>query len=77
MKVKDVIKEIEQCKKEYGEDFLEWEVYTEQIDAYDKKQKKAGTWEIIRDSDGWEYFRCVGFSTKFPKQRIFTINVNY
>jgi len=36
MKVKDLLEEIERCKKEYGDDFLEWNVYTEQCDEKDK-----------------------------------------
>lgn len=80
MKVKDLLDQIEHCKKEYGGDFLEWEVYTEQITSADKKFKMKGPqkdWGNVKDSEGWEYFRCSGFWTKFEKERIFTINVNY
>ena len=78
MEVKDLIKQIEDCKKDYGDDFLDWEVYTEQIDEGDKKDKKSNPqWHWIKDSGDWEYIECAGFWTKFPKERIFTINVNY
>jgi len=83
MKVKDLLQEIEDCKKEYGDDFLDWDVYTEQICEYDKKHKRTNVestgkkWGCFRDSEDWEYFECAGFWTKWPKKRIFTVNVNY
>ena len=79
MKVKDLLAEIESCKKEYP-DFLEWDVYTEQIGEEDKKTKKGrglgGNWKWLKDCEDWEYFGCVGFWTKFPKEKVFTVNVN-
>ena len=91
MKVKDLLKEIEGCKKDYGEDFLEWDVYTEQLNEYDKSVKRGeenpfkdrsgdwtqGDWGKLKDSEGWEYFQCAGFWTKFPDKKAFTVNVNY
>lgn len=81
MKVIDLLDEINRCKKEYGDDFLNWDVYSEQIDPGDRKRKKSkkfgGDWETAKDGEGWEYFKCHGFWTKFPKERIFTVNVNY
>jgi len=77
MKVKDLLQKIEDCKKEY-DDFLEWEVYTEQLDEYDKEQKRLNPqWKRLYDSEGWEYFECAGFWTVFAKDKVFTINVNY
>ena len=81
MKVKDLIKEINSCKKQW-KSFLDWEVYTEQCPEGDKKVKRTEQkWKIVTDSDDWEYFRCAGegygFFTKFPRKKIFTINVNY
>jgi len=80
MKVKDLLEEIERCKNGY-DDFLEWDIYTEQIDECDKNTKKGngfgGNWKWLKDSEGWEYCKCVGFWTKFPKDKVFTINVNY
>ena len=81
MKVSDLLQEIERCKEEYGDSFLDWAVYTEQIDEGDKATKKGagfgGNWKRVSDSEDWEYFECAGFWTKFPKDKIFTINVNY
>jgi len=77
MKIKDLLREIERQRENYGEDFLEWDVYTEQCSSEDKKDKLNSSRETVKDSDGWEYFKCFGFSTIFPRQRIFTINVNY
>lgn len=80
MKVKDLLSEIERCKQEYGEEFLDWLVYTEQITEDDKREKTAGHqkgWGKVKDSEGWQYFECAGFWTKFFKEKIFTINVNY
>ena len=80
MKVKDLIEEIEKCKQEYGDDFLDWDVYTEQLNEDDKKFKmedKEDKWETIKDYEDWEYFKCFGFWTIMPKEKIFTINVNY
>jgi len=80
MKVKDLLEEIEKCQEEYGKDFLEWDVYTEQISNKDKKNKTKGRqkdWKKVEDEQKWLYFECVGFWTKMPKKKIFTINVNY
>ena len=83
MKVRDLLKEIEGCKKEYGKDFLDFDIYTEQVEGKDKKYKKKSSekggqdWETIKDSEGCEYFRCHGYHTIFVKEKIFTINVNY
>lgn len=79
MKVKDLINEIERCKGKYS-DFLEWDVYTEQITLMDKTAKTGGfqkDWGKVSDSEGWEYFECAGFWTEFTDKKIFTINVNY
>jgi len=77
MKVKDLIQEIEDCKQEYH-DFLEWDIYTEQINEIDKQSKKTNPqWKWLMDSEEWEYLECAGFWTKFPKEKAFTINVNY
>jgi len=76
MKVKDLVKEIEHCKAEYGDEFLDWDVYTEQIGDVDREhKKKMRKW--LKDSEGWEYIECAGFWTKFPDEKVFTINVNY
>lgn len=78
MKVKDLMEELERCKKEYGDSFLDWDIYTEQMEEIQKKNK---SWErfVSHDISGldWEYFKCHGFWTKAPKDKIFTINVNY
>ncbi len=78
MKVKDLLQEIESCKKEYGDDFLNWDVYTEQIQAHDRKfKKREHSWKWLKDSEDWEYCECAGYWTKFGKEYVFTINVNY
>lgn len=90
MKIKDLLNEIESCRKEYGDDFLNWSIYTEQLNELDKSVKRGeqtvkcfngelnqSDWGKVVDSEGWEYFECAGFWTKFEKQKIFTINVNY
>jgi len=77
MKVKDLIRSIEWYKQRYP-DFLEWDVYTEQIDEGDKRYKKSEQgWEWVTDSEDFEYFDCAGFHTLFKDKKIFTINVNY
>ena len=80
MKVRELLKEIERCRKEYGKDFLDWDVYTEQLDEKDKKYKKdkdGQNWQWTTDNDRWEYFKCIGYWTKMPDKKIFTINVNF
>ncbi len=78
MKVRDLLQQIADCRKEFGDDFLDWEVFTEQICEQDKLFKKSSpAWKFITDSQGWEYLECTGFWTKFPDKKIFTINVNY
>ena len=77
MKVKDLIAEIEECKKDYP-DILKWDVYTEQVCEEDKKTKKVNPqWKWLTDSEEFEYLGCHGFWTKFPKEKVFTININY
>ncbi|MBE3040265.1 MAG: hypothetical protein IMZ62_15825 [Chloroflexi bacterium] len=77
MTVKELLDEIKRCKKEYGPGFLDWDIYTEQIDPHDRKSKLERGWETIKDGDGWVYFKCAGFWTKSPKEKAFTVNVNY
>ena len=80
MKVKDLLERINENIKEYGEEFLDWDVYTEQVDKddrYDKTEGENKDWEKIKDGDDWEYFMCHGFWTEFPDHKIFTINVNF
>lgn len=83
MKIKDLLEAIGDCQKKYGDGFLEWDVYTEQLDEFDKKVKRnqiestGKKWGYLKDSEDWEYFRCAGFWTEFPKEKAFTINVNY
>lgn len=77
MKVRDLVEEINRCQEEFP-DFMDWDVYTEQIDEKDKEYKKCEQkWDWVTDSEEWEYFECAGFFTKFPDRKIFTINVNY
>ena len=75
MKVKDLLKEVAKCKRLYGKDFLNWDVYTEQLAGEDKRYKMSWqNWGVAGDSKG-TYFKCRSF-TKFMDKRIFTINVS-
>ena len=77
MKVKDLLDTINIWKKEY-DDFLEYDVYTEQCGANDKSHKRNDQrWDIVADSEQWEYFKCEGFHTILKDKKIFTVNVNY
>ena len=83
MKVKDLLEAIEDSKNCYS-DFLEWDVYTEQISETDKVFKTGKgvdgfqkDWGHLTDSEGWLYVHCAGFNTLFEKEKVFTINVNY
>lgn len=85
MKVKELIDELDNCKKEYGKDFLNWDIYVEWIDAYRngkfqkkefEKRKKNG-WKFVKDGDNWYYINQAGYNTKMPKDKIFTVNVNF
>jgi hypothetical protein len=73
MKVRDLLKAVKAAKKQY-KDFLDFDIYTEQLKEYDKKGKRK---EMVKDSEDWEYFPCFGYNTIFEKEKIFTINVNY
>jgi len=77
MTIQDLIDVIERGKKEYGEEFSNWDVYSEQCDEADIAYKREHNWKSIKDDEDWEYFKCVGFNTRFPKEKIFTININY
>jgi DNA phosphorothioation-dependent restriction protein DptG len=74
MKVKDLLEELNKCQKEYGKEFLDWDIYTEQLSAEEKKDKH---YKRVKDAEDWEYFECFGFNTIMPKEKIFTININY
>jgi len=84
MKVKDLLKEIKRCRKEYP-DFLEWDIYTEQLgvdENADMYKEYGNYYEKITDGDGWVYVKTedsgdIAWCTKMPKEKIFTINVNY
>jgi len=83
MRVKDLLAEIKRGLTQYGDDFLNWSVYTEQLSEEDKEYKRNGGqrgWGIITMEEGpeyWEYFECCGFWGQDEKKRVFTINVNY
>jgi len=90
MKVRDLLKSIENYQKQFP-DFLDWDIYSEQLISGDKAFKRrkhidnlpwydlknGQSWKTIKDSEGWEYFECCGFNTIFTKEKIFTINVNF
>jgi hypothetical protein len=81
MKVKDLLTEIKANQKKY-KDFLEWDVYAEQISTSCKKnlkqqEKKYNKRFVIKDNENWEYFKCDGFNTLFNEEKIFTVNVNF
>lgn len=89
MKVRTLLNEINRLKDVY-EDFLDWEVFTEQehlVYPEDKeeidRQILAG-WRFVYDSEGWVYKDCASFKdadslnfTIFEKEKVFTINNNY
>jgi len=78
MKVKDLLKEIKNCKDRYP-DILEWEVAIENHRNPESCPNCKNN--IIKsyknEEDKWEYIKCHGFWTKFPKQKVFTINIHY
>jgi hypothetical protein len=91
MKVKTLLNEINRLKDKY-EDFLEWEIFTEQehlLYPDDKdiiEEKTLAGWRFVFDSEGWVYKNCAtikvdneeeGFFTIFEKDKAFTINNNY
>jgi len=77
MKVRDLKEEIERLEGIYP-DFPDWQVFTEQIQGYDKEQKRQNPqWKWLSDSEGWEYIECAGFWTHWEKEKAFSINVNY
>lgn len=77
MKIKDLLKEIAKCKKLYGKDFLDWDIYIEPLSEEDKRYKF--NWQVndIIGDNKRIYFKHEGNFTKFPKKKIFTININY
>ena len=78
MKVKDLLGEINSCLGEYGDEFLEWDVFVEQLGELDREMKKENPqWRWLTDDEGWEYIECAGFWGKFIKEKAFTVNVNY
>lgn len=86
MKVKHLIKELNQYREEYGEDFDNWTVHVEQCSEGDKKYKRGEQrWDIIRTPDYpgdpeefWnEYYAVLGGIGRCPKDKWISINVNY
>ncbi len=77
MKVKELLIEIEEKRKQFGDEFLEYDIYTEQLSEIDKQFKRDKKWETFTDSEKWEYFKCFGYYTTSLDKKLFTINVNY
>jgi hypothetical protein len=92
MKVKHLLKEIEEQRKEYGEDFLEWDIYVEQMGFWkgrgkpiDNFKKEISNWKDykpVEDGDNWLYLRAedsgdMAWCGKWPKEKILTIQVNF
>lgn len=86
MKVKHLIKELNEYRKEYGDDFDNWVVYLEQCTESDKKYKRTEQkWDIVKSPDYrddpeelWdEYFGVCGGIGRCKDKKYITINVNY
>lgn len=86
MKVKHLIKLLNQYREEYGDDFDNWTVYVEQCSEGDKAYKRGEQkWDIIRTPDFagdpeelWdEYFGVLGGIARCQKDKWIGINVNY
>ncbi len=58
------------------EDFLDWDVAVEHHKGSPKKCVNC-TGSIIKDSDGWEYIKCHGYTSAFSGKKVFTINIHY
>lgn len=91
MKVRTLLNKLNEMSEKY-EDFLDWEVFTEQehlLYPEDKEiieEKTMAGWRFVYDSEGWVYKNCAtinidgkeeGFFTTFEKDKVFTINNNY
>ena len=75
MKVKDLLEELKDCKEEYGEDFLDWDVA---VEHHEKPEECPNCRDnMFTDSEGWTYIKCHGYWTKFTKKRVFTVNIHY
>lgn len=86
MKVKHLIKQLNQYREEYGDDFDNWTVYVEQCDEDDKRYKRTKQkWDIVKSPDYpddpeefWdEYFGVSGGIGRSPREKYITLNVNY
>ena len=75
MKVKDFLQTLnllkEQCK-----DIDDWDIYVEYLDEPISSKVSQG-FNIIKDSEDWQYIETAGFSTQFIKDKILTININF
>ena len=82
MKVKDLLREIKNCQKDW-EDFLEWDVYTEQLGVNkdsDMYKDFGNYYKKYTDCEDWTYVKTEepgAWCTKIPEEKIFTINVNF
>ena len=74
MKVNDLRNQINEGIEWYGERVLDWDVYLEQLEEEDKKEK--GNWERVCDSEGWEYYKSEG-GVVLVRDKYFCISVNY
>lgn len=86
MKVKHLIKLLNEYRNEYGDDFDNWVVYLEQCSEGDKEYKRTKQdWAIIKSPDRgddpeelWdEYFGVCGGIGRCKEKKYITINVNY
>lgn len=75
MKVKDLFSEIAECLREYGNDFMDWNIAVEN----NRKPEECPNCKdnILKDQEGWEYVKCHGYWTKMPKEKVLTINIHY
>jgi len=84
MKVKHLIKLLNNLVAEVGGDALEYMVYLEQCTEGDKKFKRGyQKWDIVRykdypdDEEPDEFFAVLGGIGTVEKDKVITINVNY
>ena len=91
MKVRDLLEQLNKEVAD-NPDVLDWDVYSEQLTSRDKIYKRGfkktyvwngrvvptqHDWGRIKDSEGTEYFRCLGWVGGFVRHKALMICTNF
>jgi hypothetical protein len=78
MTIRELQKELGVLLEKHGDKILDYDVYLEQCHEEDKVIKRTSQkWDILVDSEEWEYFKSVGGCAFWDEKKALMICVNY